>query len=619
MAEKVIKVKVDKTGAAKDLKGLNDQLKGVGLQASRFNQEIKNASGGLGSLRGVAQSAGYQLQDVAVQLQAGTNAFVVFGQQGSQFASAFGPGGAVIGAIIAVGAALAGVLATSSDTAKKSIDDLIESADELGEKQKALLQVRLGDAISELIDPAAEASARITVLTQDLDKQRGILQKLNDGTARGWLTDLVLSADDVEKKIADLERELIDANASLEEIEMKTNKYREALEALRDGTLGTEDAQKKLKKAFDDIVETYTLQTELLGKAEKEQAKIIANSRLGADATDEQRQKVESLIDAYYEEKAAIDAAEESRQRELDARRENEKALERQEKALESWFEKIGFYNMSATELNDAWRQSEIEKAQEWFELNKEKTEEYRKAVNDINKKWATNDTKIKEDEQRKQEAIDKKAKDEEIKRNRETFGILADSARVFAGEQSGIYKTMFAVQQAYNIATTRSDSIAAIAKAWNSAPFPANLPAVATTTVETGLLTSALSTITPSRQTGGYMNSNTPYQVGGGAHAADPEIYSSGGKDYLIDSSAGKMTRLDKSSSSATGQVNFQLINNGQPVDAQVTSDSVDEQGVRRIVAEMTPQIMGREMGDKYSVANQARKRWEQPKESYS
>ncbi|WP_417764665.1 hypothetical protein [Shewanella chilikensis] len=619
MAEKTVRVKVDATGARRETQQLQKDFKATATQATAMNTQIKNASGGLGSLRGVAQSAGYQLQDVAVQLQAGTNAFVVFGQQGSQFASAFGPGGAVIGAIIAVGAALAGVLATSSETAKKSIDDLIESADELGDKQKALLQVRLGDAISELIDPAAEASARITVLTQDLDKQRGILERLNDGTARGWLTDLVLSAEDVEKKISDLERELIDANASLEEIEMKTNKYREALEALRDGTLGTEDAQKKLKKAFDDIVETYTLQTELLGRTEKEQAKIIANSRLGAEATDEQRQKVESLIDIYYQEKAAIDAAEESRQRELDAREEQTKALERQEKALQSWFEKIEFYNLSASELNDAWRQSELEKLEEWRALNLEKEDEYNAAFFDINKKWADNNAKLKEQEQDKQAKLDKEAaknRQDALQSGFDALDALASATESRSDTVNSIVKGSAVFQATANMWLAASQALALP----GDVTLPQKIASYAAVLSAGAGIVSSVSNLSPSRQTGGYMMSNTPYQVGGGAHSTDPEIYSSGGKDYLIDSGAGKMTRLGNGGgSSAMGQVNFQLINNGQPVDAQVTSDSVDEQGVRRIVAEMTPQIMGREMGDKYSVANQARKRWEQPQESYS
>lgn len=61
----------------------------------------KVAAGGMRNLRGIAQQFGWQMQDVAVQLQAGTNAMTVFTQQGSQMAAAFGPTGAIVGAVLA--------------------------------------------------------------------------------------------------------------------------------------------------------------------------------------------------------------------------------------------------------------------------------------------------------------------------------------------------------------------------------------------------------------------------------------------------------------------------------------------------------------------------------------
>jgi hypothetical protein len=57
----------------------------------------------------VLQQGGFQLQDFIVQLQGGTSFFTAFSQQGSQFAGIFGPGGAVVGAIIALGSAIGGM------------------------------------------------------------------------------------------------------------------------------------------------------------------------------------------------------------------------------------------------------------------------------------------------------------------------------------------------------------------------------------------------------------------------------------------------------------------------------------------------------------------------------
>lgn len=48
------------------------------------------------------QQAGYQVQDFIVQVQGGQSALVAFSQQGSQLAGAFGPGGAVFGAVLAL-------------------------------------------------------------------------------------------------------------------------------------------------------------------------------------------------------------------------------------------------------------------------------------------------------------------------------------------------------------------------------------------------------------------------------------------------------------------------------------------------------------------------------------
>jgi phage-related tail fiber protein len=75
-----------------------------------FENQTKKAQGQLRLMRGGLGQLGHQVQDVAVQLQAGQNAMLVFGQQGSQIASLMGPNGALIGAVLAVGAAIATAL-----------------------------------------------------------------------------------------------------------------------------------------------------------------------------------------------------------------------------------------------------------------------------------------------------------------------------------------------------------------------------------------------------------------------------------------------------------------------------------------------------------------------------
>ena len=84
--------------------------------------------GKFGAMKGATQNVSYQLQDIAVQAQMGTSAFIILGQQGPQLASIFGPGGAVLGAFIAFGSMLAGVLYNSigdADTALSDLDDTL--------------------------------------------------------------------------------------------------------------------------------------------------------------------------------------------------------------------------------------------------------------------------------------------------------------------------------------------------------------------------------------------------------------------------------------------------------------------------------------------------------------
>lgn len=87
------------------------------------------AAGGSKNWKSSMQQAGYQVQDFIVQVQGGQNALVAFSQQGSQLAGAFGPGGAVIGAIIALGSVLAGVLITSLNGGKNAMDALKDAAE----------------------------------------------------------------------------------------------------------------------------------------------------------------------------------------------------------------------------------------------------------------------------------------------------------------------------------------------------------------------------------------------------------------------------------------------------------------------------------------------------------
>lgn len=87
------------------------------------------ANGGLRLMRGGMGQLGHQVQDIAVQLQMGQNALLIFGQQGGQIASLFGQNGALIGAVLAVGAALGTYFMPKIFSSKDALEELKKSAE----------------------------------------------------------------------------------------------------------------------------------------------------------------------------------------------------------------------------------------------------------------------------------------------------------------------------------------------------------------------------------------------------------------------------------------------------------------------------------------------------------
>lgn len=77
------------------------------------------------------QQAGYQVQDFIVQVQGGQSALVAFSQQGSQLAGAFGAGGAVFGAVLALSTVLAGALMTALGNSGNQMQKLEKAAEQL--------------------------------------------------------------------------------------------------------------------------------------------------------------------------------------------------------------------------------------------------------------------------------------------------------------------------------------------------------------------------------------------------------------------------------------------------------------------------------------------------------
>lgn len=161
---------------------------------------------------------------------------------------------------------------------------------------------------------------------------------------------------------------------------------------------------------------------------------------------------------------------------------------------------------------------------------------------------------------------------------NASMYGDLAGLAKTFAGEQSSIYRGLFAVHKAYSLASTMVSSYQAIAQAWASAPFPANIPIVAKTVLETGALSSMLSAIQPT----------------GMSHAGVDRIPKEGtwlldqGQRVMMSQQADELDRFlanerraaNDSNGGGRSNINIdvEVINQGQPIKAAATVERVSD-----------------------------------------
>lgn len=209
-----IKLVGDLTGKLYDMSAAQTQA------GAATGKAAATSAKGMGQARQQMQQVGFQLQDLVVQLQGGTSAFVAIGQQGSQLAGAFGPGGAVLGAVIALASAAGGVLYKAFSNTTSSIKDVEKGAKELSSSFQTAKDgtIELSDALVTLSqngDLAAtnliklagvKANQQLFDTTQAIKAQSAEWTTNKDatGTAIAELDNLIKTGRDVTTALANL-------------------------------------------------------------------------------------------------------------------------------------------------------------------------------------------------------------------------------------------------------------------------------------------------------------------------------------------------------------------------------------------------------------------------------
>jgi len=269
---------------------------------------VKTATSGMSGAGNIARQLGYQLQDVAVQAQMGTNGLMILGQQGSQVASVFGPAGAVVGAILAVAAAIGSTLFNSVQKTDAELEKLISTVDKLGKAQKDVISLELNNKLKANSTAAAELAQRIATLN-NFSRQSG-------GLTKGQADDLVR----LKGEYADLQDQ--------------AKGYSDQLATVNKSYTENTDKTKKAKEAYDELMKSLNLETTALKEGDRAAAKLAASQKLGEGASKAQIAETNRRIDAYYDEKEAQAAAEKAKQAATSAARKDTTAQQQNAQRL---------------------------------------------------------------------------------------------------------------------------------------------------------------------------------------------------------------------------------------------------------------------------------------------
>ena len=289
------------------------KVEGLQKKTKKIPPVFKGMRGAASALTNTTGQLSVQVQDVAVQLESGTDAVRVFAQQGPQIAAIFGPQGALFGAILAVGALIAGPfvrdLFAGSEAIKatnKRIKELKEGFDELTEAQRRL-------KADQLLKEQKELEKQIENLTKELEAETIANRLMNDEMLTGTQlftentsaakeneetqTQIAATLDEQNQKLRDNKQALAEVTGVVkaETKEEKDNKSaieaslqsgRERLQVLGLSKIAAELFRFELQGAREDQIEARKIQLELIASDEARTKALEDQTRAQKQARD---------------------------------------------------------------------------------------------------------------------------------------------------------------------------------------------------------------------------------------------------------------------------------------------------------------------------------------------
>ena len=361
MANEKINILVEaRDNASTPLKGVRNEIDKVGASATKTAAASKNITNSLGGVGRSAGQAGIQMQQFIGQIQGGVNPMVALSQQGTDLGFVLGV--PLLGAIVGIGASLAGMfipsLIDSSNATKdlrKEIDKVFKSFGEMTPAVRNFVQLDLQKQIKEQERAARNASVEMERLA--------IQMRLNADSSQESVDKLLsfqTTAALAEAKASALEE-------TLEKLKSTNKEENEAVTRL------TESLQEQVIGLDANIVEIFKYRAIKAKATEDELKQIVALAQIiqankdQAEATkkaaEEQRNKAQALVKAANEDQRSRDAAERLK-----------KTLIEQAQSLKESVDPWARYNRLIAEYNTHLAEGRIDL--EYFVLLQNKLEE---------------------------------------------------------------------------------------------------------------------------------------------------------------------------------------------------------------------------------------------------
>lgn len=577
-AEKQVSNSLAKTENSFVAAGKSAQV--MNTQMTKTASAVNQASSSMGNLRGVAGNLGFQLQDIAVQAQMGASAFTILGQQGSQIASAFGPGGAVFGAVIAIAAAIGGTLVAAmknaGTAAEKLPEDLVAQLDIIKKKfeetdeasRASLAQVETGKITGQIQGVQDE----IDILVKRAESFRQLINSTDDARSLALY----------KQQYADINGEIRQQQQRIRDLGLLQSKVIAESVTGKEGFEGiTTEIENSVSKE-QQLIQQLTIANVKTEQGELAAVRLSAAFLLGLTNAEQLPPAIDELIKKQFEA--------EQRQKSLNAlMKQAEKDLlselgaeQQQRNTVTTEFQQV--QSGITSDLESPAQKAERELSERLAVIKSYAQQEYAdkeaalQAQLDAEQAYATRIKAIRDQDASNRSATNMST----LSATADFFGNLASLAEQGGKDQFSTWKALASAQAAI------SATLAVLNVLANPAiPYPLNIGLAASMAALAGAQVAQIQGAQysgPGRKNGGSVSAGRIYPVSEGG---DPELLMQGGRSYLLPGAGGGNVVSAKDMQVSGGGGNAPIINitNYSGGQASVQSQRFSEQDKRWVL----------------------------------